>query len=89
MAHRPRGFVLRPVEPGADGGSELGEGEGSMIPNGIDIKETEVEIRVVRDRDGTYRLWINAPLRVLRAYKVPALHLTGLALTDQEEEKTA
>jgi hypothetical protein len=57
-----------------------------MIANGVDVHDVEVEIRVVRDPDGTYRLWINAPLCMLRAWRVPKLHLEGLALTEPAGE---
>ncbi len=49
----------------------------------IDLKETEVEIRVTRDPNGGFRVWVNTDHCVLRAYRIPKLHLEGLTLTEQ------
>lgn len=60
-----------------------------IIGNGIDLNGFEVELRVERGPDG-FRLWVNAPDCVLRAYKIPHLALAGLALAAETEgeEKT-
>ena len=46
-----------------------------------DLNGVDIDIRVARQPDGTYRVWVDtAQGNVFRAYGVPRLHLDGLAL---------
>lgn len=46
-----------------------------------DLKDTDIEIRVARQPDGTFRVWVDTEQgNVFRAYGVRRLALSGLAL---------